>query len=328
MVRFSMRLVCALSACLGCAQDLRCYEGAVEINDVCECPSGTTYVRALDACIVPGLADGGATDASVSPIEGSELDASPRLRDARAAPQDARTSARDARVSGSDTGDTSEDPVGTLPPGDASASGGASCAASWLLCGDTCVDPRSDSQHCGGCAPCKAGSICQVGACVDVGCSDGTREAFLDLAKFPDIAGCAATWPVSSMRAPRKLPRCGNSAAACEAPLDACAEGWHVCGNTEGNATDITSRIGQADCSAQKGRFAGALGDQSCTPCTELGAGAVCCGDGCIQQQGSCLWPMATAWFGVRDGVAALCGKLDNPIVSDQLGVMCCRDGK
>jgi len=334
MDRFSFRLVCALSASVGCAQDLKCYEGAVEINGVCECPSGTTYVRALDSCQDSDgvLDDGGTTDASVSPLEGTELDAKVRDRDARAgnardgavdAAADARSGADGAAQVGPaparDAGGVRADAAPTPPP---------RCPEEQLMCGEICVDPRNDRAHCGGCAACNAGSTCLNGNCVETGCSDATREAFVDLAKFPTLAGCAATWSASSMRAERKLPRCGDGSAACEVPLDACAAGWHVCGNSEDNAVDITSRLAQPDCAAQKGRFAAAVGDQSCTPCSADGSGAACCGDDCVQQQGSCLWPMATAWFGVRQGVLQRCGAIANPTPSPAIGVMCCRDGK
>jgi hypothetical protein len=70
------------------------------------------------------------------------------------------------------------------------------------------------------------------------GCADGTREAFLDLVRFPAIAACAGGWSVPGLvTAASRAPACGRAAgndgsnvtgAGCTVE-DLCAEGWHVC---------------------------------------------------------------------------------------------------
>lgn len=305
-------MVCgALFAALavGCAQDLSCSGGAVEINGVCECPSGAEYERSTGNCVPPDAlgGDGGVRDANVAVPDASVPDASPPVVNPPA--PEAGTPVVDAGA-----------------PADA----GLVCPADRLACDGQCIDPSNDPKHCGGCLPCsRAGLFCQEKQCVDVGCSDGTRESFKDVGKFPAIAGCAATWPNASMLAARKIERCGNSAGGCVVPADACATGWHVCGNANDIAADLTSRVGLQDCLAQPGSFAAALGDIACRPCTDQNsAGAVCCGSKCVQQNGNCAWPGQTPWFGVRDGTRQVCGRIENPTVSVEIGVLCCRDGR
>jgi hypothetical protein len=159
------------------------------------------------------------------------------------------------------------------------------------------------------------------------GCSDGTRESFKDTAQFPTIAGCGAAWGETSMRAPATGVACGNDLGTCSAPADACATGWHVCGAPPYGPQDISGRISVDGCLGQPGEFAAALGDQTCDPCTPStpGAGAACCGSACIQQNGSCIYPSQTAWFGVIGGHTNLCGDI---IAMDPAsrGALCCKD--
>ena len=84
------------------------------------------------------------------------------------------------------------------------------------------------------------------------GCSDGSREGYLDLAGFPNIAGCGGAWTIPGIAnfapafAPAcpslavndtRTPACGRQAGDdsanpsgndCNAE-DLCAEGWHIC---------------------------------------------------------------------------------------------------
>jgi hypothetical protein len=71
-----------------------------------------------------------------------------------------------------------------------------------------------------------------------IGCSDGTREAFVDRATHPSIAGCSGGFDVPSTTSPASLQatcgrRSGNSS---DNPLgngcsveDLCSAGWRVC---------------------------------------------------------------------------------------------------
>jgi hypothetical protein len=71
----------------------------------------------------------------------------------------------------------------------------------------------------------------------EVGCADGTREGFLDVAAWPQIAACAGAWEKPGITPDSVQATCGlkggNSGAnpagtGCSAP-DLCAAGWHVC---------------------------------------------------------------------------------------------------
>ena len=84
------------------------------------------------------------------------------------------------------------------------------------------------------------GPFALAGAPALVGCSDGTREAFLDLSirGWPTIAGCSGAWSVPGLmqmasRTPWCQRRSGNTSPnpyglACAA-ADLCAAGWHIC---------------------------------------------------------------------------------------------------
>jgi hypothetical protein len=207
-----------------------------------------------------------------------------------------------------------------------------SCSPPLARCADACVDTRSDALHCGGCTlACPARSVCKASRCEStVGCSDGTREAFADRDRYPTIAGCAAQWPSSSLRAAAVGPACGNSLnrPSCSAPADACAQGWHVCGNAVSGPQDLLSRVSEGECLTQPGRWAVALGDYTCASCGDgFGAGAVCCGTGCLVQGGDCLWPGRTPWFGLKkDNYVNACGSIEQPEMSTEVGVLCCHD--
>jgi hypothetical protein len=70
------------------------------------------------------------------------------------------------------------------------------------------------------------------------GCSDGTREAFIDAVRFPSVAGCSGGWSVPGLLTDRSMaPECARTAGndgsnpsgtGCTVE-DLCAEGWHVC---------------------------------------------------------------------------------------------------
>jgi hypothetical protein len=70
------------------------------------------------------------------------------------------------------------------------------------------------------------------------GCSDGTREGFLDVTKYPTRAACSGAWDEPGLdsnasRAPQCERRGGNTGQVpnghnCSA-ADLCSVGWHVC---------------------------------------------------------------------------------------------------
>jgi hypothetical protein len=83
-----------------------------------------------------------------------------------------------------------------------------------------------------------------------IGCADGTREAFVNVANFPSIAGCDGAWSVAGVVSTASMtPACNRAAgntgtrptgAGCSV-ADLCAVGWHVCtGATELDSLNVT----------------------------------------------------------------------------------------
>lgn len=154
------------------------------------------------------------------------------------------------------------------------------------------------------------------------GCSDGTREALTDVRRYPRIAACGATWRRTSLLSPRTGASCGGS-NGCAAPADACAANWHVC-----KANDLRRYLTPEECDAlSPGEFVAASGDQVCAGCGIGGGnGAVCCGRGCVLQNGSCVWPGRTAWMGMIDGHIEACGDIEMLWDPGRYGLLCCQD--
>jgi hypothetical protein len=158
-----------------------------------------------------------------------------------------------------------------------------------------------------------------------VGCADGQREAFVDAAAFPRIAGCLAAWPgAKSLRdKSASAPSCGDDAGECPAPGDACAVGWHVCGAN--GATSDLKQVSAAQCeNAGGGRFSAAIShciaQDGCQydpapaasyPCFASGwcSEPVCCGNDC----GETHIPVGTDQ-GCSQATSARAG-----------GILCCR---
>lgn len=144
-------------------------------------------------------------------------------------------------------------------------------------------------------AACGKDFVEEASGCVSLsGCSDGTREGFLPASDWPRLAGCTARWPRASLRAEKTGARCGFELGACAVPSDACGEGWHVCAAPPYGPGEISGQASAEECAAQPGAFVAAVGDQFCDPCSEAGDGAACCGDGCVQQNGNCIYPGQT----------------------------------
>ncbi len=96
-------------------------------------------------------------------------------------------------------------------------------------------------------APSFAPPTGPTGSPSDIGCADGSREGFNDLARWPDIAGCAGGFRLAGLEdAPTRAPHCdrqaGNSSRnpagnGCTV-ADLCALGWRVCED----AADVARR--------------------------------------------------------------------------------------
>ncbi len=147
---------------------------------------------------------------------------------------------------------------------------------------------------------------------VVTGCADGDREGFVDLAAYPDIAGCSGGWSVPGvmLQDPGTAPACptlatfdtvdpacartaGNdgpnpTGAGCNV-ADLCAVGWHVCTG----AADVASRSptgcsGATQASDPPLFFTSRQSSDGCNDCaTGTATGAQCnstaCSTGCAQ---------------------------------------------
>ncbi len=184
-----------------------------------------------------------------------------------------------------------------------------------------------------------------------VGCADGQREGFADITRHRRVAGCLATWEgTKSLRDKPTNKPCGDDvkadskdakasagAGVCTVPADACAPGWHVCGNN-GKNDDLKSHTTFKACNkeAGPGKFVAAIShgqtEELCPPapvadtvfpCMDSGycAEPVCCGDNC--QFGKCrdgVWKGQTR---ISLGKAEGCGSVTS---ERNGGVMCCYD--
>lgn len=171
------------------------------------------------------------------------------------------------------------------------------------------------------------------------GCADGEREGFPNVAEFPTIAGCGATWiGTKNMRAAKSGGVCGDDLNDCVEPADACAAGWSVCG-IDGNPKTISDRADANACLTVGGLGTGAFaaGLSHCTdplvfckydapyPCTPTGdcSESVCCGPDCSAKIGcpDGVYPGTTRVAAANsvDG----CGALGASTIT---GVLCCED--
>jgi hypothetical protein len=170
-----------------------------------------------------------------------------------------------------------------------------------------------------------------------VGCADGQREAFIDAAAFPTIAGCIAEWDgrVGLRAARTQGGGCGDDLGPCGAPEDACAAGWHLCGDT-GAVADLLRVTPEQCAQAGGGRFVAALShcktQSGCNyepaqtanyACFDSGwcSEPVCCGNDC-GQFGVCrdgVWKGATH---IPVGTDQGCGAIGS---SRARGVLCCK---
>lgn len=156
------------------------------------------------------------------------------------------------------------------------------------------------------------------------GCADGSREAFLDAARDPKIAGCFATWDGSrDLSAARSGAACGEGLGACAAPADACAAGWHVCRADDLRPVDplrcLGAGVGQFLAAASICSSEGACGPASACLAEGDCAPAICCGTYCVPAE-SCD---DGVWHDFTWRTQDACGAVP---VSPLRGVLCCAD--
>ncbi|MDB4982072.1 MAG: hypothetical protein JWM82_2824, partial [Myxococcales bacterium] len=119
------------------------------------------------------------------------------------------------------------------------------------------------------------------------GCSDGTREGFTSLAKYPDVAACAGGWQIPGFVGPATMsPACGRGGGndgarpngeGCSV-ADLCAEGWHVCDGSLEFATKATDCHDALSTQGDGPAFYGTRQrgpDKTCDPTNQIGTNNV-----------------------------------------------------
>jgi hypothetical protein len=117
----------------------------------------------------------------------------------------------------------------------------------------------ASSSGQGGMATSSSSSGQGGGPTVDpIGCSDGTREYFADMASQPNIAGCSGGWSIVGVTTPGSMqPACnrvsGNDSSnpngmGCSVE-DLCAAGWYVCHG----AGDVGAHSSNGQCEPSTG---------------------------------------------------------------------------
>ena len=213
--------------------------------------------------------------------------------------------------------------------------------------GDACIDSvcQGTAYVCNDGNPCTADSCNGDGTCTfapdavgcaDVGCSDGTREGWVNAANYPTVAGCAGTWSNTNLRAQRTNTICG-SGTACPVAEDLCGAGWHIC-MKNGQPSDLSSRLSASQCDGgPNGAFL--VASSRCTGWSFLGGceydtpygcgggngcdQAICCGQDCSKPTcDDAVWNNNTVRFDVNHG----CGDISPNNESGVSGILCCRD--
>jgi len=130
--------------------------------------------------------------------------------------------------------------TGVAGAGGATASGGAGSNAGGGSGGISATAGSGGGGTAGTAGSGAAGSIAS-----DPGCSDGTREGYLDMVHYPYIAACAGAWDTPGLdstdaRTPQCDRRGGNDGDKPDghgcSVADLCESGWHVCTTAHGVA--------------------------------------------------------------------------------------------
>gem|GEM_PF-3915704 len=220
------------------------------------------------------------------------------------------------------------------------------CDDGICVCMPDCEDKDCGQDGCGElCGECDLDKTCSDdGQCLSLeevtGCSDGTREGFINTTDFPDIASCEATWVAQSLRGTRSHSACGNTLETeCTVPEDACTEGWHLC-MKNGWPKDLSDRITGDDCGgaiAGQGWFVSGSSVSiyycdstppiSCLT-TGYGSNPISCGIDVALGAMSCtnvVWQGNTRTFTQSGSDDFPCGLIAGGI-NNATGLLCCRD--
>lgn len=168
------------------------------------------------------------------------------------------------------------------------------------------------------------------------GCADRQREGFKDIARWPDIAGCAGAWRIPGLHTDNPgiapacpglvtfdtlTPACGRKGgddgpkpggAGCNV-ADLCASGWHVCtSDAEVMSRSSTGCKGATKAGDQALFFATRQSTNGCGVCANgTSTGPECDSDSCTP---GCLQTARTSndFFGCGNfGTEATCGPLN-----------------
>jgi hypothetical protein len=182
-----------------------------------------------------------------------------------------------------------------------------------------------------------------------IGCSDGSREGFVEPGAWQNIAGCAGAWSLPGLQNARaRTPQCGRAAGDngmnprgtnCSV-ADLCAEGWHVCEDADDVAAssptgcESASPLGYAAFFVVRG---GATWGGVCGPDREWSNDLHGCGSYGRAESQDC-WPLSRR-FGFADCADTagvwLCGGPDQHLDEGSYvaknggalgGALCCRD--
>jgi hypothetical protein len=139
-----------------------------------------------------------------------------------------------------------------------------------LLCGDACVDPSTDVDHCGGCdRPCASGEVCSGGECT-VACGEGlTRCDGACVDTSVDVEHCGGC----------SSPCAADEACESGSCVPACAEGLMAC---DGRCVDVATddaHCGGCDSPCPAGEHCQA---GTCEPA---------CEPGLVECEGACIDP-------------------------------------
>eukprot|EP00162_Nutomonas_longa_P008989 comp18947_c0_seq2/m.34811 comp18947_c0_seq2/g.34811 ORF comp18947_c0_seq2/g.34811 comp18947_c0_seq2/m.34811 type:complete len:247 (-) comp18947_c0_seq2:79-819(-) len=190
----------------------------------------------------------------------------------------------------------------------------------------------------------------------NIGCADGTREAFADTSKYPNIAGCAAKWSIALGMCPPGNVGSANDKYGCSA----CAAGWHLCGwrpvaglaqpkcslgpaMAGADSAEVSRHVCEKDCKAQPGIFATAAtfaataADHPCNSCSSkqqaMGCGTLTTGAG-GDTKNDCTGFPSVKGTSCKDNDKCFASGFrccdNNASVGrpgQWRGVLCCRDG-
>jgi hypothetical protein len=181
-------------------------------------PTGGGGTTSLGGSSGAGNAAGGASGGSGAPASGAAGDNSGTAGDSSGAAGNNSGAAGDSSGAAGDNSGT----AGATSNGGA---GGATAGAGGTSTGGATGGAGGKGGAGGSAAP-------------DPGCSDGTREGYLDTTVYPKIAACAGAWDTPGLdstdsRTPQCDRRAGNDGdkpdgRGCSV-ADLCESGWHVC---------------------------------------------------------------------------------------------------